>query len=164
VQKRGAGVNVIGRTEGVGVTQHLLTDLVGVLTRWKHELDLERPPSASVTSNEIPKDKVELARLMIDVRKKRASIFPPSLLGEPGFDILIGLYVAEAAGEALSTKQVCSMSPVPTTTAQRAIVELERLKLVSRREAGEDRRRTMVQLTDDGCALVDRYLDTLNAK
>ena len=101
---------------------------------------------------------------MIDVRRQRANIFPPSLLGEPGFDILIGLYVAEAAGQALSTKQVCSMSPVPTTTAQRAIVELERLKLVSRREAGEDRRRTMVQLTGEGCAMVDRYLETLNAK
>lgn len=155
---------MIGRTEVGGVTQHLLTDLVGVLTRWKHELEVDKGPAPSVARDKIPKDKVELARLMIDVRKKRASVFPPSLLGEPGFDILIGLYVAEAAGENLSTKHVCSMSPVPTTTAQRAIVELERLKLVSRREAGDDRRRTMVQLTDDGCAMVDRYLDTLDAK
>ena len=94
-----------------------------------------------------------------DERRKRAAIFGSSdLFGEPAWDILLDLYIAQAKGRDVSVSSACIGSAVPPTTGLRWLGMLEQAGLVVRNEDARDHRRVLVRLSADGVARMNRFL------
>ncbi len=84
-----------------------------------------------------------------NLRRHREKIFETSqLFGEPTWDILLDLFMAELKNVRMQTTSVCIGAQVPQTTALRWIALLEREDLVRRYRDNEDSRRVYIQLTD----------------
>ena len=104
-----------------------------------------------------------LAREEYKRRRQRAQHLPEGLLGEPAWDILIDLFVHQAAYKRVTVTSACYAANVPLTTALRYISEMEAFALVKRRASRRDRRVRYVELTTKGLLLVGRWLHGLDS-
>jgi hypothetical protein len=101
----------------------------------------------------------ELARQAYADRRRRTKIFAnEDLFGEPAWDILLDLFIAEKERRRVSVTSACIGSAVPSTTALRWIALLEREDLLLREADTSDARRIYVKLTTRGyAAMVDYF-------
>jgi DNA-binding MarR family transcriptional regulator len=83
------------------------------------------------------------------------------VLCEPGFDMLLDLYVARCSDADVSVSSLGLAGQVPATTALRRIEELQRLGLVVRQPDPLDRRRVFVRMSDRAFADIGRWLDQI---
>lgn len=105
-----------------------------------------------------------LARKAYALRRKRAAIFGnPDLFGEPAWDILLDLYIAQSEGKPVSVSSACIGSAAPSTTGLRWLGVLADEGLVVRENDCNDNRRVLVRLTSSGMAAMDRYFETVEA-
>jgi len=91
-------------------------------------------------------------------RGLRRKLFGPNLFGEPGWDILLALYVIDNVERRLSIAELTAITHVPLTTSLRWLAYLEEQDLVSRSAAPNDQRVVLVELTDDGRRAMESYL------
>ena len=89
------------------------------------------------------------AKRMIKARSIRSGALTPNLFGEPAWDMLLALYVAD---EPLMSKAVCLAAGVPLTTAMRWLYHLEQQRYIDRSPDDSDGRRCNVSLTPKGAA------------
>jgi hypothetical protein len=89
------------------------------------------------------------ARQMFAVRQRRCGFFPRSIFGEPGWDILLALYIHDSHIR-LSITQLGQLVDTPATTVLRWLTYLEGEELILIRKHGHDRRTSMLQLTENG--------------
>lgn len=90
----------------------------------------------------------ELAREAYEDRRRRSAIFRNSMLfGEPGWDILLDLFIAASERKTISVTSACIGAAVPSTTALRWLKVLETEGLVVREHDPNDNRRINVRLT-----------------
>ncbi|MFU7528886.1 MarR family transcriptional regulator [Qipengyuania sp. ASV99] len=102
--------------------------------------------------------KAEAAREIYTQRRRRAVLFGnPDLFGEPAWDILLDLYIAEVEGKAVSVSSACIGSAAPPTTGLRWLGVLAENNLILREHDPEDQRRVLVRLTDSGLAAMDQF-------
>ncbi len=101
------------------------------------------------------------AERLINERRLRSKFMPADMLGEPGFDMLLDLYVASRHLENVSVSSLCLASRVPTTTALRHLDMMERSDWVRRERDPTDGRRWFVQLTDSASAKFCNWLDEI---
>ena len=94
------------------------------------------------------------ARALISERNRRARFFGRGMLGEPAWDILLQLYVAEKG--LLTIRDLIMMTEEPKTTAIRWISYLENKGFVRRRPDPVDRRLIDIELLDRGRELSGR--------
>ena len=80
------------------------------------------------------------------------------LFGEPGWDILLDLFIAYEKGKSQSVSSTCIGAAVPQTTALRWIAVLEREGLVHSWQGERDGRYRMLGLTPVGVEKMVRYL------
>ncbi|GAA0328886.1 hypothetical protein GCM10009087_43880 [Sphingomonas oligophenolica] len=94
------------------------------------------------------------ARAVYRARRQRDAAFGKDmdLFGEPAWDILLDLLVADADGRRISITSASGAANVPPTTALRMIAILEERGLIERSDDPCDRRRSWVTLTDRGRA------------
>ncbi|QFT77818.1 winged helix DNA-binding protein [Erythrobacter sp. THAF29] len=117
-------------------------------------------PNRADTREQIRQKNARIARAIYDNRRKRDGIFGTSeLFGEPAWDILLDLYVAEAEGKAVSVSSACIGSASPSTTGLRWLGVLSEAGLVAREHDPEDQRRVLVRLSAKGLEAMDRYFD-----
>jgi hypothetical protein len=64
---------------------------------------------------------VRQARHILAMRQTRHEYFPDMLFGEPGWDLLLQLFVAEAERRQLSVEQCLGLSTAPASTTTRWI-------------------------------------------
>ncbi|MCW1384405.1 winged helix DNA-binding protein [Novosphingobium sp. KCTC 2891] len=103
-----------------------------------------------------------LAKALYDLRRRRDSASSvKGLFGEPGWDILLDLFIAHRRGTELQVSSVCIEAGVPSTTILRWISRLERDGLVYRAADKGDARRRYVRLTPDGHALMRQVLGSI---
>lgn len=113
-------------------------------------------PMLSTRSN------LALARQAYALRRKRTAIFGnPDLFGEPAWDILLDLYIAQGEGKSVSVSSACIGSASPATTGLRWLGVLADEGLVLRENDPEDHRRVLVRLTRAGQAAMDRFFDAV---
>jgi DNA-binding MarR family transcriptional regulator len=99
-----------------------------------------------------------LARLIYDNRRTRSELFEEAMFGEPAWDMLLALYVAEGQGRQQTVSRITSWADAPQTTALRWLEYLERENLISREANPLDRRSVFLKMTDKGRATLEDYL------
>lgn len=103
----------------------------------------------------------DMARAAYAKRRKRATIFgDPDLFGEPAWDILLDLFIAEADGKPVSVSSACIGSASPPTTGLRWLGVLAEQGLVDRQHDPQDQRRVLVRLTDKAITGMETYFAT----
>ncbi|MES2302963.1 MAG: MarR family transcriptional regulator [Pseudomonadota bacterium] len=94
---------------------------------------------------------LRVAASLYGLRRKRDSAAGrKGLFGEPGWDILLDLYIAERRRTEVQVSSVCLDAGVPSTTILRWIARLERDGLIYRMADNADARRRYVRLTEQG--------------
>ncbi|KUR76277.1 transcriptional regulator [Novosphingobium sp. Fuku2-ISO-50] len=103
------------------------------------------------------------AKLVYSARRRRdAAVGISGLFGEPAWDILLDVYIAQKSRREIQVSSVCIEAGVPSTTILRWLARLEQEGLIYRASDNVDGRRRYVRLTEAGNALMDRVLDALN--
>jgi len=103
------------------------------------------------------------ARLIYSMRRRRDAAFDGlDLLGEPGWDILLDLFIGELEGTRIQVSSVCLDAGVPSTTILRWLARLEREDIIYRAADTIDGRRRFVRLTEAGRALMENALRAIN--
>jgi hypothetical protein len=111
-------------------------------------------------SSRTTRHRLALARDAYALRRRRTAIFGnPDLFGEPAWDILLDLYIAQAEGKSVSVSSACIGSASPATTGLRWLGVLAEEGLIVRENDAGDHRRVLVRLTPAGLAAMDRYFD-----
>jgi DNA-binding MarR family transcriptional regulator len=100
----------------------------------------------------------EAARRLWRFRRERRRIFNDAAFANPGWDILLDVYLASADGERLSTKSACLAATVPKSTALRYLTRLCELQLVTRVPHPSDNRTKWIELTAEGLEQMEMYL------
>ncbi|MEO0591035.1 MAG: hypothetical protein AAFZ11_10815 [Pseudomonadota bacterium] len=102
-----------------------------------------------------------MARTAYAKRRKRTSIFgDPELFGEPGWDILLDLYIAHVEGKPVSVSSACIGSASPPTTGLRWLGVLTEQGFIAREHDPLDQRRVLVRLTDKALDAMDAYFSS----
>jgi len=103
------------------------------------------------------------ARALYRLRRNRdgASTDLRALFGEPGWDILLDLFIAGQQGNRLQVSSVCLDAGVPSTTMLRWLARLESEGLIARNADDRDGRRRFVELTDRGTRAMFEVLEAL---
>lgn len=101
---------------------------------------------------------LKIAKRTYANRRRRDGILGnPALLGEPAWDILLDLYIAQAEGHSVSVSSACIGSAAPATTGLRWLGVLQEEGLVQRVNDPEDQRRVLVLLSPEGIKCMERY-------
>ena len=111
------------------------------------------PPAAQPARNYL-----DLARKAYALRRKRAAVFGKAeLFGEPAWDILLDLFIAQGEGKSVSVSSACIGSAAPATTGLRWLGILADEGLIVREADPADNRRVLVRLTAAGTAAMERF-------
>ena len=105
---------------------------------------------------------VERAKVELKARRHRHAHFPSSMFGEPAWDMLLVLYLAEAGRH----ETICSLvhgAGFPHATCLRWLHVLENHGFVVRKGHPTDGRVTLVELTGEGRQALDDYFSTVPA-
>ena len=111
----------------------------------------------------IDRDLAALAKIVDRIRKRRDRHFPPWLIGEPGFSILLDLYLAQCEAREITVSGVAFGAGVPLTTGLRWLEKLESAGLIVRYAHPQDTRLSMVRLSDDGFGRMTASLSDMRA-
>jgi DNA-binding MarR family transcriptional regulator len=102
---------------------------------------------------------VELARQIYQARRERRLLTDwQDLFGEPAWDMLLDLYIAEHDGLRVTASNACAAADVPNSTALRWLHTLEQRGMIALDEDPADRRRSFVRLKPETMAQLNRYL------
>lgn len=112
-----------------------------------------------VTTPLIPR--AMLAQWMYWSRGIRPNADQSGLYSDPAWDILLDLYIQQAAGKLPSVTSACIGSRSPPTTALRWLAMLEKSDLLTRVDDADDRRRSILSLSDKARAMMDDYFDQI---
>jgi DNA-binding MarR family transcriptional regulator len=104
------------------------------------------------------KNLFDVAVAIQTVRRRRDTLFGRDLFGEPAWDILLDLYVAEQSGRALALSTVGALAGVPQTTAFRWMSQLLERGYIMRRADPNDARRGFIHLSPTGQTLLEALL------
>lgn len=109
-------------------------------------------------------DLLRIATALYTLRRRRdAVVGRRGLFGEPGWDILLDLYIADRRRTDVQVSSVCLDAGVPSTTILRWIARLEAENLIFRTADASDARRRYVRLTDEGRETMRQILRALSA-
>lgn len=109
-------------------------------------------------------DLLRIATALYTLRRRRdAVVGRRGLFGEPGWDILLDLYIADRRRTDVQVSSVCLDAGVPSTTILRWIARLEAKNLIFRTADASDARRRYVRLTDEGRETMRQILRALSA-
>ena len=103
-------------------------------------------------------DLVSLAEAIIEDRRRRSEIFNPSMFGEPGWELLLTLFVMDQRGPKLTIGRLAQVAGTKLTTALRWLDYLEDQNLVRREMHPNDARTAFIELTDKARESLRLYL------
>lgn len=143
--------------------QPLADELVAIAARLRDVAAVSDSAAPARPTGRSERRYLALARQAYALRRKRAVIFGnPELFGEPAWDILLDLYIAQAEGKPVSVSSACIGSASPATTGLRWLGVLAEEGLVLRENDPEDNRRVLVRLTGKGTAAMETFFDAVN--
>ena len=99
-----------------------------------------------------------IALRMLELRRARSEFLNPAMLGEPAYEMLLHLYVAEGSNDPLTPARLADLSGIPHSSALRWIEYLVSKELATRERHPHDRRATVIDLTAKGKDALDALL------
>ncbi|HWI86000.1 MAG TPA: hypothetical protein VNT42_06730 [Sphingomonas sp.] len=114
--------------------------------------------AANVQSGEL----VQRARQIVADRKQRERYFDPMLFSNPAWDILLGLYVAGAEGQAVHALDLCLTSNMPQSVTLRWAAYLQQEDMVIETPNPVEGRPTLMRLTDQTRMAIAAYLGSIS--
>lgn len=145
----------------------LADELMAVASRLRHVADPVTLSNCTACHSRMPRRSqgvLALARKIYALRRKRAAIFGnPDLFGEPAWDIMLDLFIAQGEGKDVSVSSACIGSAAPSTTGLRWLGVLTEEGFVTRENDPEDNRRVLVRLTPAGLAAMERFFEAVEA-
>lgn len=106
---------------------------------------------------------VGAAKQALICRRVRSQFLDPSMFGEPGWDMLLALYITDESDARNSIARLTDFSGASPTTALRWISHLEELGLVHRVPHPTDLRTTFIELTADARQRLTGYFYRVEA-
>ena len=103
----------------------------------------------------------EALRMLLGLHEARASLFGHALMSDPAWEMLTELMLVSMTGRRVAVTSLCLASKAPVTTALRRIDDLIAAGLAVRVRDSEDRRRSYIELTDQGQEKMQSYLVTV---
>lgn len=154
---------MIKQNPEINVRGHSLSKYdIEAATRLVHTLErIVEEPRTSKADAPTEEQLVKLAKQLRDMRKSRTRFFDESLFGEPGWDMILALYIADVEGYRLKVTDLVNESQATSSTALRWIDRLHELGLVHRRENTLDRRSHYLEMPVDGLRKVSAMLDQI---
>lgn len=101
---------------------------------------------------------VRAARYHYSMRRRRDAMIG-RVFGEPGWDMLLALFIARSEGRVTPVKNICLASETSTSTAMRRLERLLASGLICRTDDLVDARRSLIELTRQGYDLMASLLD-----
>lgn len=98
------------------------------------------------------------------IRRVRSKYFPSELFSDPCWEMLLDLYDARLAGAEVTVTSLAAASGVPATTALRRMETLQGHGLIERSGDSEDKRRTIIRLTEHGLEAVEQFFEAYLAR
>lgn len=108
------------------------------------------------------KSLVDIAHALARHRRVRPAFFADLLFSEAAVDVPLDLYISEHASGLVRTFRACMASWLPPTTALRQLDQLKRRGLISREPDPEDKRSTLITLTDFGRKTICDFLKAVH--
>ena len=121
---------------------------------------LRNHPAAAIEPEPPPEPVAGTAsiRAMLALRRRRRELFPV-VPGDPGWSMLLTLYLARLDGRRFHQTRLAVASGVAQTTAIRLTQNFLNMGLCIRRADPNDRRVLIIELSDAGAARMADYLD-----
>ncbi|MGB7656519.1 MAG: MarR family transcriptional regulator [Novosphingobium sp.] len=123
----------------------------------EHSTEAQRKSPGMARTDDTPRLRV-LALNEYRDRRARAKHFNANLFSEPGWDILLDLFLAKIDGLQISVTSSCLATSCPPTTALRWVYILEEQGLIFRAADIKDQRRSWLTISDDGVDRMRTYL------
>jgi len=106
----------------------------------------------------------ESLRFLMGLQEVRSSLFGDALLPDPAWEMLAELMLAQLNGRKIAITSLCLASKTPVTTALRRIDDLIDAGIAVRTRDPVDRRRSYIELTEQGREKMQHYLVTVTEK
>nr|WP_276589133.1 MULTISPECIES: MarR family transcriptional regulator [unclassified Sphingomonas] len=107
--------------------------------------------------------RLALAKWILSGRRRRSKMFRTIRFGEPSWDMILDLYIAEHEGRRVDVSGLCLASGVASTTALRYVELLVDDALIAKVDDTDDGRRSFVTISDTLRAAIDEWLDQATA-
>jgi DNA-binding MarR family transcriptional regulator len=114
-------------------------------------------PSAARNRARTRSELAKRAVAAFKARQLRNRFFAATMFGEPAWDMLLALYLAEDSGRPVTVSGLADWSGYPPTTALRWLQLLEGECLVRRSPSPNDKRMSFVELTPSGRKALDEF-------
>jgi DNA-binding MarR family transcriptional regulator len=107
-------------------------------------------------SDEAKRNVLLVAQELYRVRRVRARKFgaDAQIFGDPGWDILLSLYIAHCNDSKITRSSAAMAGENPESTGFRILKDLEKRGFVQNENDSSDKRRIFVSLTERGCSLM----------
>jgi DNA-binding MarR family transcriptional regulator len=110
-----------------------LASVEDILARVENLLrTVEELPGSCVSASDFEADLVEAAHRALRSEKKRSELFGAELFANPGWAMLLHLFVSSAEGRPVTSSGICAAAGVTETVALRHLAVLVTAKLVRR--------------------------------
>ncbi len=101
---------------------------------------------------------LDAAQYQYKSRRVREKYFSQKFFGEPGWDMLLDLYIAELNDKEVSASNLVLASSAPNSTACRWIKQLEDAGLIMKRSCSRDGRIQYKRISQSGFSSMNQYL------
>jgi DNA-binding MarR family transcriptional regulator len=119
-------------------------------------------PGAAAEPGEIAPDRyLRIARYSLSFRKRRADYLHPAMLGEPAYDMLLGLYIAQAEELPVTAARLGEIADVAQSSALRWIEYLVAKQLVVREPHPNHKRASVLKLSPKGRAALEGMFNVI---
>jgi len=139
----------------IALSESDVRDAARLLQLFAVAIDDQAGISAGAGSGAGRPDLILRARIILNSRRQRGRYFNRAMFGEPGWDILLVLYVMQSRQ---SIGQLAKWIETPLSTAVRWIDYLAKERLVEREPHPNDKRVMFIRLLERGRSLLDDYL------
>jgi len=103
-------------------------------------------------------DSLEAARQVWRARRERDRIFGATLAADPGWDILLDLFIAMGERREVTIAATSASTGIEEETVLRCIAHLANARLVAGQPQRFDEQTTCLSLTDQALAMMSEYL------
>ena len=109
-----------------------------------------------------PQSLVAIARTLIEHARRRSAFLPGAKFEDPQWMMMLDLFIAAEEKRSVSVTSLCMAACIPPTTALRHIRYLEKQGLFERVSHPNDKRISLVRLSEAARGQVARYLISLS--